>query len=68
MNEVECPNCRDMVSGLYSGDHNVSHCGCYYEGRGNFTLETDPFWLTWEYNKNGRLALIGEGEIDHILS
>lgn len=30
--EVLCPNCDEMVPGLYSGEAEVLHCGCFYEG------------------------------------
>lgn len=42
----KCPNChRDAPSGLFSGDHGVMHCGCYYSRpagiRPNYTAERD---------------------------
>jgi hypothetical protein len=47
---VVCPNCGDLVPGLYSGPHEVTHCGCYHEGRGEITADTDYFWEVYEYD------------------
>lgn len=46
-----------MVPGLYSGDHEISHCGCYYTS-GEVTVDNDPFWQTWTYDEHGELCLI----------
>jgi hypothetical protein len=48
--EVVCPNCGDIVPGLVSGVHGVTHCGCYYEGRGEYQADTDDFWKVYEYD------------------
>lgn len=57
-NEITCPNCHELVPGLYGGDHGVVHCGCYYGGRGDVTDATDDFWDTWRYGEDGVLSLI----------
>ena len=61
---VCCPNCLEMVDGLYCGDHGVTHCGCYHEGGGIVSAETDEFWAVWEYDADGYLVL-KQNSVEH---
>ena len=56
--QIICPNCHKPASGLYSGDHYIQHCGCYYDGTGEVNDINDDFWQTWEYGAAGNLQLI----------
>ena len=59
---VVCPNCGDEVPGLYGGPHGVTHCGCYHEGRGEITADTDYFWEVYEYDDHHGVRLKQNGK------